>query len=267
MRVAQRPPLDYRPSGPWEVPPGKPTMEPPLPLELKVPGRHSGRRQHALFEQLREAIVAGRLAAGLKLPSSRALAVRLRLSRNTVLGAYERLSAEGYVESRRGAGSYVASGVRRPSARRPGRRALLAGALNLERWRAVERGGHERSEFVAARISFRVGVPDWREFPGHLWRRLLSRVIASASGLRPDYAAAAGSEHLREMIARHISRSRAVGCDARDVIVTSGAQQAFDLLARVLIARPGITVAVEDPGYPSLRAPFIAAGARLMPTP
>lgn len=242
-------------------------MEPLLPFALSIPRRPTGQRQRALYQQLRDAIVSGRLAAGLKLPSSRSLAKGLRLSRNTVLGAYDRLLAEGYIESRHGSGSFIASAARAAPVHIARSRGDLAEAFELARWRSLGINARERSAPSSAHTAFLLGVPDWRAFPRATWKRLLAKALMTQAGLRPDYAAPAGPLRLRRAIASHISRSRAVACDANELIVTSGAQQAFDLLARVLVTRPATAVAVEDPGYPALRAAFRAAGAQLLPCP
>jgi GntR family transcriptional regulator/MocR family aminotransferase len=115
--------------------------------------------------------------------------------------------------------------------------------------------------------SFRLGVPEYRHFPYDVWRRLAARTLRAWSKAPFSYAPARGIAPLREAIAQHVAFTRAVACTPDDVIVTSGAQQAFDLIARALV-RPGATrVAVEEPGYPPARGAFIAAGARLAYVP
>jgi GntR family transcriptional regulator / MocR family aminotransferase len=114
---------------------------------------------------------------------------------------------------------------------------------------------------------FRLGVPDTASFPYHVWRRLLARSLRSLAKVPAAYVEAEGRIHLRQAIANHVSFARAVACNCDDVVVTAGTQQAFDLLAKILVT-PGVTkVAVEDPGYSPLRGAFLAAGAKVVPVP
>jgi GntR family transcriptional regulator/MocR family aminotransferase len=115
--------------------------------------------------------------------------------------------------------------------------------------------------------NFRLGVPDHRDIPFDVWRRLLARAFHPRHGAAFGYQPPHGRPRLREAIAGHVSFARAVACRAEDVIVTSGARQAFDLLARLLVAPGRTTVAVEDPGYPTAGASMAAAGANVVPVP
>lgn len=238
-------------------------MEPVLPFAPDLSGA-TGRLAGTLHQQLRAAILDGRLAAGAALPSSRALAVGLGIGRNTVVTAYDLLVAEGYVIPRRGANARVAELRGRPASRDS-----PIGPLRDPRlapfWRTPFLGGHPVRGLPDS--SFRLGVPDHRHFPHALWRRLTAQALRAFARQPFAYPPSEGLPELRAAIAGHVAFARAVACTAGDVIVTSGAQQAFDLLARMLVT-PGVTrVAVEDPGYPPLRAAFAAAGARLAPVP
>ncbi|PZF79087.1 PLP-dependent aminotransferase family protein, partial [Jiangella anatolica] len=124
--------------------------------------------------------------------------------------------------------------------------------------------GH-RPPSPPARYDFQVGVPDVRLFPYDTWRRLVA--AAWRAGREPgDHADPAGHPDLRAAIARYVAYARSVRAAASDVVVTSGAQQAFDLVARVLVG-PGDVVAVEEPGYPPARDAFVAHGARVVGVP
>ncbi|AGW92618.1 DNA-binding protein [Ralstonia pickettii DTP0602] len=231
-----------------------------------MPPRGSRQRLQALHRQLRTAIVDGRLAAGLQLPSSRELAATLGIARNTVLAAYDLLLSEGYIDTRPGGGTFVAAVARAPvrpeATPQPG--ADRRTQLNpLWRDPAVIRmtpGTRFTYDFV-------LGLPDKTAFPFDVWRRLSARALRGLSRAPAGYAEPEGRPLLREAIASHVSFARAVACGADDVVVTSGAQQAFDLIARVLVTPGKTVVAVEDPGYPPLRHAFAAAGARLVPVP
>jgi len=240
-------------------------MEPVFPFDLTLPAPGRGMLALALHEQLRSAVLDGRLVAGSTLPSTRGVAAALGVGRNTVVKVYDQLMAEGYVLPRPGAKAVVAAVAqrRRASPRATDRR------LQDERLNPLWRTPFMHPEVPRAlpERSFRLGMPEHRHFPHETWRRLTARAqrIGSRSGF--SYPPSHGLPELREAIAQHVSFARAVACRSDDILVTSGAQQAFDLIARVLVTPGRTKVAVEDPGYPPLRAVFTAAGARLVPIP
>jgi GntR family transcriptional regulator/MocR family aminotransferase len=209
-----------------------------------------------IYRQLREAILDGRLREGDALPASRELAASLGVSRNTVTSAYLRLGAEGFVSGHAGAGTHVSGGAATRRRRAP------AGDLEpLPFWR---RPIFASSHGPRPSWDFEVGVPDAALFPWVEWRRLVARELRPGRSLGGRYAEAAGHAGLRAAIARHAGIARSVRAGEEDVLVTSGAQQALDLAARVLLA-PGTCVAVEEPGYPPARAVFESYGARVVP--
>jgi GntR family transcriptional regulator / MocR family aminotransferase len=241
--------------------PGQETrMDPVFAFALSLPPRGSRALLRSLHAQLRAAILDGRLPPGQRLPSSRALAQTYGISRNTAVAAYDLLLSEGYLQARRASGVYVAS-VQAPAAS-PGtsRHAALARRHLTAQARAAD-----GEAGAASRGVFRLGVPELRGFPFDIWRRLNARALRQFSRTAADYAPAEGREPLRQAIAQHAAFARAVACRADDVVVTSGAQQAFDLLARTLVTPGRTRVGVEEPGYPPLRAAFAAAGAVLVP--
>lgn len=234
-----------------------------LPLGLKPPRPGSRTVRRDLYGQLRDAILEGRLAPGLQLPSTRSLAERLRVSRNSATWVYDLLVGEGYLESRTGAGTFVADSLRRP---RPLAAAPSAASRRIQpAWRDALPAPPRYARPLP--YDLRLGVPDVSQFPVDVWSRLSRRAARSLFRGPATYGDPAGLPALREAIAGHVSHSRAVACTAEDIIVTAGAQQAFDLLARVLVTPGRTTVAVERPGYPKLYRALGAAGARLHPTP
>ncbi|MEK8033033.1 PLP-dependent aminotransferase family protein [Ideonella sp. DXS29W] len=244
-------------------------MVPVFPFDFTLP-RDTGGLAQALHRVLRDAVLDGRLPAGSPLPSTRTAAQALGLSRNTVVAAYDLLVAEGYVLPRSGARSVVAPiATRRAGSKAAGGSSVLTQAWQTERivplWRAPQMGP-DAARTLPER-NFRLGVPDHRPFPHAVWRRLTARSLREWSRSPFGYPPTEGLPALREAIAKHLGFSRAVACEARDVVVTSGAQQAFDLLARLLVTPGRTQVAVEEPGYPPLRAAFAAAGAVLVPVP
>ncbi|PZP32977.1 MAG: GntR family transcriptional regulator [Roseateles depolymerans] len=237
-------------------------MDPSLELDLSA--APPGQRLSSLHAALRDAIASGRLAAGLRLPSSRELAARVGVSRNTAVAAYELLAAEGWLLARGSAGSYLAD-LPRATAHRPERAQIAPWADRALTTAATANSAPDHRP--APTHSFNTGVPDLSRFPFEVLRRLQTRALQAAARAPAVYAPAQGLQALRAALAGHASSSRAVACSADDVLVTAGAQQAFDLIARVLVT-PGRTVAaVEDPGYLPLRAALRAAGARLAPVP
>ena len=238
-------------------------MEPLLPLELTLPAPGSRDRLGALHRQLRAAILDGRLQPGVRLPSSRALADALGLGRNTVVTAYDLLLAEGYVTGRHGAGTFVANSLPGPPRRE--QPSSEADPRLAAPWRNRQAAPPASAGSFA--WDFRLGLPDGTQFPYALWRRLEGRALRSLSRQPAGYGDPQGLPALRAAIAHHVSATRAVACGMEDVVATAGAQQAFDLLARVLVTPGETLVALEDPGYPPLRAALEAAGARLAPVP
>jgi len=237
-------------------------MEPVFPFPVTLP-RARGALAHELHAQLRAAILDGRLPARAALPATRKVAEALGVARNTVVAAYDLLIAEGYLIPRRGAKPQVAEIARRRAARPPGIGAEPSPLAPI--WRTpFLRPPPVRT--LPAR-NFRLGIPDHRHFPHAIWRRLMAQALRRGSREPFAYGPSEGVPALREAIAQHVAFARAVACGADDVIVTSGAQQAFDLIARLLVTPGQTRVAVEEPGYPPVRAAFAAAGAQLLPLP
>ncbi|MFC3453724.1 MocR-like pyridoxine biosynthesis transcription factor PdxR [Amycolatopsis speibonae] len=214
-----------------------------------------------IYRQLRDGILDGRLRPGERLPPTRELARELDVSRNTVAVAYERLTAEGFLSSHVGRGTFVSAD---PVARSERAAPEGTGVRPIARWRSLPAQlGADRS---APAFDFRVGVPDPALFPLRTWRRLVSQALRPALLPPSGYADPAGLEALRVAIARHVGAARSVRAGGEDVLVTQGAQQALDLIGRVLI-EPGTRVAVEDPGYPPAERLFTALGARVTKVP
>jgi GntR family transcriptional regulator/MocR family aminotransferase len=224
---------------------------------------------------LRAAILDGRLAAGAKLPATRKSAAFFGVSRNTAAEVYERLVTEGHAVSRRGAGTYVAERILPASAPRI---AQVSGVHRLnEFWLRADvtaaMGFWQDSREIStlrkgALVDFRPAMVDSRLFPLDVFRRLSAQQLRGLERKPARYKSPQGNQgnyHLRKAIVKHIATTRAVACQAEDVLVTSGAQQAFDLLARALVTPHQTTVALEDPGYPPMRVAFAAAGAKLVP--
>lgn len=228
-------------------------------MDLAVDLSARGDRSTAIYRALLDAIRSGRLGTGDRLPASRDLAGDLGVSRNTVATAYERLVAEGYLEARVGAGTFV-TGV--AATVRPSRRGAALRPRRGWRFTALPVSG----QAPKPAHDFRVGIPDASLFPFDTWRRLVAAELRAGAHSPGTYADPAGHPPLREAIVRYLALSRGVAADAGEVLVTHGTQQALDLIARVLV-EPGDVVAVEDPGYPFARELFASYGAHVVPVP
>ena len=231
--------------------------------------------QRQLYDQVREAILAGRLAAAARLPSTRALARELGCSRNTVIGAYDQLFSEGYLEGETGSGTYVSNVLpdqmlglssRKPpggGAARPGQDGAKA-AARLSRRGARLAGLHR--EHRPGSGAFTPAFPETDGFPFDVWARLLTRAWRRPAPANLRHGDPAGYLPLRSAIADYLRTNRALNCTAAQVIITSGAQQCVSIVLSCLLD-PGDRVWIEDPGYPGLTGPLIAAAAEAVPVP
>jgi GntR family transcriptional regulator / MocR family aminotransferase len=230
-------------------------------MEFHVDIGERGDRAARIYRELLEAILDGRLRPGERLPPTRELAQRLDVSRNTVAVAYERLTAEGFLTTQVGAGTFVIERHAPTKTRRaPGGRNVTARPIWHELGPAVPAGPG------AGQYDFTVGIPDHQLFPLPAWRRLVARELRGATLNAGAYGDPAGHPALRAAIARFVGTSRAVRVDSGDVLVTQGTQQALDLIGRVLL-EPGDCVAVEEPGYQPARRLFRSLGARIVGVP
>jgi GntR family transcriptional regulator/MocR family aminotransferase len=223
--------------------------------------------QSQIYDAIRHAILDGTLLPGARLPSSRALAADLSLSRTTTLLAYEQLTAEGYLEASHGSGTFVSSElpddrvVRLPRmpADGPHRPLSSRSATLMTVPPAARRLGPGAKPF-------RLGVPALDLFPVKLWGQLAQRRIRSLSMAQLDYSDILGYGPLREAIAAHVRLSRGTVCTPEQVVIVAGAQRGLDLLARLLL-EPGDAVLLEEPGYPGARGALLDAGAVIQPAP
>ncbi|QTD94076.1 PLP-dependent aminotransferase family protein [Burkholderia anthina] len=242
-----------------------------MDIAIRIEGRHDLTGQ--IFRQLRTAIVDGRLEGGTRLPSTRDLAKQLGVSRKTTLDAFERLVAEGYLNTRAGDGTFVADGLARvPHAAAAATPSLVEATPPVhavdarELWDDLPDALAMPTPQDSPAFDFRGGVTDKTLFPFDAWRRCLHHALRQQARGPGQYHDPAGDPQLRGAIARYVGFSRAVACGWDDVLVTQGAQQALDLIARVVV-RPGDVVAVENPGYPPARAAFASLGATVIGVP
>ena len=203
-----------------------------------------------IADRLRAIMAAGGLAAGARLPSSRALASQLGVARNTVDAAFALLAGEGAIETRRGGGTVVS--------------AALTARVAAPSQRAMALGG-SRPDPVAP-LAFRMGLPGLDAFPRKTWSGLAVKAARAMGATDMAYPDPAGFRGLREAIAAYLGVSRGIGCTAGQVLITAGFQGALSLVQRVLL-RPADPVWVEDPGYLLARQALDVGGASLVPVP
>jgi GntR family transcriptional regulator/MocR family aminotransferase len=219
--------------------------------------------QQQLFRILRQGILSTELPADLKLPSSRQLAVKLGIGRNTVIAVYDQLIAEGYLVSKVGSGTRVSSSVSEVQSKHKSKTLGNSPRLSV---RGIRMCLTKRSLFSGVQASFQAGLPALDEFPYAKWSRYVARHYRSGAKALFGYDTAGGLSELRSAIAKYARTQRGVVCDDSQVIVISGSQAALDLSARMLID-PGDDVWIENPCYQGAKGAFLGAGANLCPIP
>ncbi|MGQ3292416.1 MAG: rhizopine catabolism transcriptional regulator MocR [Shinella sp.] len=235
-----------------------------FPLDALTIARNSPEPlQRQLYRAIAHLISSRVLPAGAELPSTRALSVDLGLGRNTIVAVYDQLITEGYLLNRPGARPTV---VDLPAVSPRPSPAVIAGEGRplSKRGRALldQRVHHG----VPGRHAFHPGMPDARSFPFGVWAKLLARRAAFAGDRLFGTYDINGLPALREAIAGYLASARGIRCRPDQIVVTTGAQAAFDLLARLLLD-PGDTVWMEEPGYYGAQAAFNVAGAHILPLP
>lgn len=220
----------------------------------------------AIYELLRSAILNGELAAGCRLPPTRLAGQRFGLSRSTMVAIYERLAAEDLIEARRGSGTFIS--LRPDRVQLPGNRsakptppAWFVDSMERKPGHPPDRPAKSHSNDT---FELRPGFVDPALFPFDKFRRSTAKALRhmerspSIHGLEERCQ---GDHRLRRAIADHATLMRALACSADDIVITSGAQQALDLVARALVEAGNTVVAIEEPRYAPLIEPFEAAGA------
>jgi GntR family transcriptional regulator/MocR family aminotransferase len=221
-----------------------------------------------IYDAYRSAVVDGRLRPGQRIPSTRVLATELGVSRFPVLNAYSQLLAEGYLESRVGAGTVVSGTLPdqftssapthvRPATTRSGPRPAALRCSIL---------GRENSPWLEGLGAFGVGQVAFDQFPVHIWSRLIARHCRRMNAQSFHYGDRMGSPALRETLAAYLRTARSLHCEAEQIMIVSGSQHALELSARVLFD-PGSRVWMEEPGYPMARDVFALASCHLVPVP
>ncbi|HEY6189573.1 MAG TPA: PLP-dependent aminotransferase family protein [Pyrinomonadaceae bacterium] len=228
-----------------------------------------------IYETIRRSILSGGLPSSSQLPASRLLAKQLGVSRMTIVNAYEQLLAEGYLEGRMGAGTFVAahlpeeflqaSGFKRLQLQeKPSTRKVILSEYGSR----VAQGSKTilQHHGATALVPFQHGVAAMDEFPFGVWAKIAQKWQKRPPASVLSYGEAGGFQPLREAVAAHLAAARGVRCTPEQIIITNGTQQALDLIGRIFLSK-SVDVCLEDPGYLGARDIFNATGARIVPVP
>ncbi|HEX8246756.1 MAG TPA: PLP-dependent aminotransferase family protein [Pyrinomonadaceae bacterium] len=228
-----------------------------------------------IYETIRRSILNGEFHSGRQLPASRLLAKQLGVSRMTVINAYDQLLAEGYLESRAGAGTFVAEHLpeeflqtprvetQKGDAETPPRRLKFSAyGKNISK----QIGGILQNNQATPIVPFQHGLAAIDEFPFDIWAKLAGKCYQTLARERFGYGDPAGFYPLRASVAAYLKSARAVNCTPEQVIITNGAQHAFDLIGRILL-EPKTEMWVENPCYAGARQSFQSFGAKIVPVP
>jgi GntR family transcriptional regulator / MocR family aminotransferase len=221
-----------------------------------------------VYDEVRSAILDGRLKRGMRLPSTRELARRYGVSRGTVITAFEQLHAEGYLEGKVGRGTYVNTLL--PEDFLHAKR----GASTLDRARKfppslsqyAQRLGPTPDARGQPAHAFRAAEAALDAFPITLWAQIASRRLRGATRTLLADVDPRGYRLLREAVSNYLGTARGVRCTTEQVIIVAGIQQGLELTAR-LVLDPGAPVWVEDPCFFGVAAMFKALAAKIIPVP
>jgi GntR family transcriptional regulator/MocR family aminotransferase len=228
-----------------------------------------------IYEAIHHAILSGKVHPTTPLPATRLLAKQLGVSRMTVINAYEQLFAEGYLETKTGAGTFVAAHLpeeflqtsgfeRRGHQENPVTRKIKF--TDYGRNLAQHSNDILRRHSASTLLPFQQGVSAIKEFPFGVWAKIAQKWQKKPPATILGYGDPVGFQPLREAIAAHVASARGVRCKTEQIIITNGTQQALDLIGRIFLTK-GDDVCIEDPGYLGSRDIFAATGARLVPVP
>jgi len=240
-------------------------------MELVIKLNSSGKTslQNQIADKIRKLIVNTNLQRGSKLPSTRELSEQLRVSRNTVKGAYDKLLDEGYIESKHGSGTYVSSSIpelsiEKNAAHSPNLKNYLPVHL-LKKSHASEKKLY-RLDLTELKYDFQLERTDPESFPVKNWQRIINQKLKDAPQNMARYGEPTGLPELREAIAQRIATSRGINVEPEQIIITTGIQQGLNIVSHLFV-RNGTKVVLEAPGYRGASYLFQNYGAELIPVP
>jgi GntR family transcriptional regulator / MocR family aminotransferase len=227
--------------------------------------------QNQIFEQIRMQILEGRLRVGEPLPATRALSEQLQVSRNTVALAYERLTAEGYIETKPSVGTFVSAEIPETALKaaasetppQPATTKRTTRLFSMARHRAQALVNPHPRKLVA---DFWIGRPDADTFPIKTWSRLIAERLRTSKGALTEYRYPTGIPELREEIAAHLRPARGIITSPEHIIIVGGCQDGLNLVARLLVEQ-GAPVILESPCYQGAAYLFESFGAELFTVP
>lgn len=205
-----------------------------------------------VYEYIQKLILHGELKAGEKLPATRECASQLGISRNVVIEAFEQLLAEGFIVGHQGSGTFVADG------------AYLEQRQEMEQPTSLKISEENMKEKKV--IDFRSGIPALDMFPRREWAKLAKEVCLDTSDSTFGYDHPEGRLELRKVLSHYLRRTRGVKCNADQIVITSGATQAFSLITKLLLSQ-GDKVIIEDPITSEIQTIFKSTGGTLIPIP
>jgi GntR family transcriptional regulator/MocR family aminotransferase len=233
-----------------------------LNFKLKIP------LYKQLYTALRGAILSGNLKGGQKLPGTRTFSNELKISRNTVVLAFEQLMIEGYIKGRVGAGTYVTNDI-------PGKflfknQPVQKNTIKLSPFKPVKKLGDldliRRNISEDKIIPFQTGLPALEDFPFSTWVKLINKTGSYFPFLQFGYKDSTGYKPLKDAIANYLQTYRAVNCSSGQILIINGSQQGLDLISRVMLKK-GNNVLVEDPCYFGTTASLLSSEVKVHPTP
>lgn len=240
-----------------------------IPIHLRADANRT--LQEQLFDEFVCQIGDGRLKPGMRIPATRQLAADLGVSRNTVAFAYERLTAEGFIEARPPSGTFVTPhGAKIVGARTASHVHQAELGTVSERVAPLFQGSmhalHSPRGVHGAKLDldFWVGRPDPRLFPTQTWRSLVGQSLADMQHGDGSYGEPEGLRRLRAAVASHAGATRSITCGEDDVVITNGIQEGINVVARLFFG-PGTSVGMENPGYAGAANVFTSYGARVVP--
>ncbi|PHM59028.1 MocR-like pyridoxine biosynthesis transcription factor PdxR [Xenorhabdus sp. KK7.4] len=232
---------------------------------------NNGYIKDQVYHTIRNAILDGRLTERTKIPSTRALAEMMAISRNSVIAGFERLIDEGYLIARKGSGTYVSTTIpdelitTNPSPDYLKRKMISAPDLSATANRLMP--FWEKIKLTSDQYPiFNIGVGCVDQFPHELWGQLSGRVWRHSKKTIGQFNRPDGYPLLKKVLADYVHSTRGVNCREDQIIIVNGTQQAINLAARVLL-QPDDKVWLDDPGYDSARAIFTSMGAQIAPIP
>lgn len=228
-----------------------------MQLSFELDPRAAVTLQTQLVGEISTSITSGRLAPGTRLPGTRSLSQQLGVSRNTVLQAFSALQAEGFVETREGAGTFVSEYWPEPAPFETG--AAEAAEPEVEPDNSARSGANP-----PITCDFQLEAVDPELFPTATWRRLMMRHMQSSDFNLSRVGDPRGALDLRKAIARFLGASRGMTLDPEQILIVSSIQQATNVVGQMFVS-PGSPVIVERPGCSLIAPIYSRAGAEIIP--